>query len=74
MSLSDRLDSRRRAQAPAAHQQSPGSVALPPRRAVDPFGAVKASVHQAMLESLGPQLYDPRLGQGELESRVRQTL
>jgi len=74
MSLSDRLDSRRRAQAPVGHQESPSAVAVAPRRALDPFGTVKASVHQAMLESLGPQLYDPRLGQGELESRVRQTL
>jgi len=35
---------------------------------------VKASVHQALMESLGPQLYDPHLEQSELELRVRQTL
>ena len=43
-------------------------------RIVDPFAAVKASVHQALLDSLGPQLYDPHLDQGELETRVRHTL
>jgi pilus assembly protein CpaF len=40
----------------------------------DPFARVKASVHQALMESLGPQLYDPHLEQSELELRVRQTL
>ena len=35
---------------------------------------MKASVHQALLDSLGPQLYDPHLEQSELELRVRQTL
>jgi pilus assembly protein CpaF len=43
-------------------------------RLLDPFAAVKASVHQALLDSLGPQLYDPHLDQGELETRVRHTL
>jgi pilus assembly protein CpaF len=40
----------------------------------DPFARVKASVHQALMDSLGPQLYDPHLEQSELELRVRQTL
>jgi pilus assembly protein CpaF len=43
-------------------------------RARDPFAEVKASVHQALLDSLGPKLYDPHLEQSELEQRVRQTL
>ncbi|MDQ2758032.1 MAG: CpaF family protein [Actinomycetota bacterium] len=43
-------------------------------RVRDPFLAVKEGVHRALLEQLGPQLYDPRLEQSELESRVRQTL
>jgi pilus assembly protein CpaF len=47
----------------------PGTV-----RAVDAFAHVKATVHQALMESLGPQLYDPHLEQSELELRVRQTL
>ena len=77
MSLADRLDSVRRSQLPVSRTES-----APPRgastghlpRLVDPFMSVKASVHQALMESLGPQLYDPRLEQSELEARVRQTL
>ena len=85
MSLADRLDSARRAQLPvvemsAAAEQASAAATMPaaprtaPRRGVDPFAAVKAGVHQALLESLGPQLYDPRLEQSELEVKVRQTL
>ena len=73
MSLAERLESVRRAQqgaepassAPAPHERA---------RIVDPFASVKASVHQALLDSLGPQLYDPHLDQSELESKVRHTL
>jgi pilus assembly protein CpaF len=43
-------------------------------RAADPFADVKRSVHQALIESLGPKLYDARTTQSELEQRVRQTL
>lgn len=76
MSLADRLESVRRGQqqqgaaashnVPAAHGEK--------LRIADPFAAVKASVHQALLDSLGPQLYDPHLDQSELESKVRHTL
>src|ERR1019366_6093080 len=48
-----------------------------PRRAArhaDPFAAVKRSVHEALLEALGPKLYDAHLDQRELEQRVTQTL
>jgi len=41
---------------------------------VDPFAKVKASVHQGLIDSLGPQLYDPHLKQADLEQRVRLTL
>jgi pilus assembly protein CpaF len=44
------------------------------RRPSDPFAELKASVHQSLLETLGPKLYDPRIEAGELEQRVRQTL
>ena len=72
MSLADRLDSVRRSQQPAANDHG---TATPDRtRIVDPFAAVKASVHQALLDSLGPQLYDPHLDQNELETKVRHTL
>jgi len=41
---------------------------------VDPFAKVKASVHQGLIDNLGPQLYDPHLKQSDLEQRVRLTL
>src|SRR6476619_2697467 len=72
MSLADRLDSVRRSQQPAANDL--GTATPDKARIVDPFAAVKASVHQALLDSLGPQLYDPHLDQAELESKVRHTL
>jgi len=43
-------------------------------RYIDPYGPIKRSVHAALLESLGPSLYDARMDDTELESRVRQTL
>jgi pilus assembly protein CpaF len=71
MSLSDRLAQR---QAPvAAPREQPGV----PRRAArhaDPFAVVKRSVHEALLETLGPRLYDAHLEQRELEQQVLQTL
>ncbi|GAA1893634.1 CpaF family protein [Lapillicoccus jejuensis] len=61
---------------PVAHEPSSLSALRPPLpgRGPDPFGAVKESVHEALLVQLGPTLYDPRLEQAELESRVRRTL
>ncbi len=71
MSLSDRL----------AQRQAPGAVSFEaggaPRRAArhaDPFAKVKRSVHEALLEALGPKLYEAHLDQRELEQRVTQTL
>lgn len=72
MSLADRLESVRRGQQPVANDH--GTAAPERTRIVDPFAAVKASVHQALLDSLGPQLYDPHLDQNELETKVRHTL
>jgi len=40
----------------------------------DPFAELKRAVHASLLESLGPQLYDARLTEGELEAKVRATL
>lgn len=73
MSLADRLESVRRVQQPVAEQLDNNNS---PKRAriVDPFASVKASVHQALLDSLGPQMYDPHLDQAELETKVRHTL
>ena len=36
--------------------------------------AVKERVHQALIERLGPRLYDPHLSEAELAAQVRQTL
>ena len=76
MSLADRLDQARRSSQPAAPNGHDGQDGAKPEvvRIRDPFAGVKASVHQALLDSLGPQLYDPHLEQAELELRVRQTL
>ena len=77
MSLYDRLETVRRGQAPVP-QPSLGEAATrgsaPMRPGSDPFAVVKAAVHQALLESLGPQLYDPNMAQADLDNRVRQTL
>jgi pilus assembly protein CpaF len=73
MNLTERLD--------AARRLAPSPEALPDQRstarptaAADPFTRVKQSVHSALLDSLGPKLYDARMQQSELEQRVRQTL
>ncbi len=83
MSLADRLAQARRERTPVLEQ--PSSVAnLPPSSAgpaarrrgapADPFGDLKRQVHQSLLDTLGPKLYDARLTQAELEQKVRQTL
>jgi pilus assembly protein CpaF len=83
MGLADRLSAARAGSAvpeQASPSPSPRSTAARAQptgalnRPVNPFAAVKASVHQALLETLGPRLYDPRMEQAELEQQVRQTL
>jgi pilus assembly protein CpaF len=84
MSLSDRLAQRMTPatppldQQPGMHrrlekQQQPGASRRSHRN-VDPFAAVKRSVHEGLLEVLGPKLYDVQLEQRELELQVTQTL
>jgi pilus assembly protein CpaF len=79
MTLSERL-ARRQAHPGQQPQAAPTSSPTPadvPRRAarnMDPFAGVKRSVHQGLLESLGPKLYDAHLDQQELEQQVTQTL
>ncbi|MFP5219101.1 MAG: CpaF family protein [Actinomycetes bacterium] len=80
MTLGTRLAQARKAQEPMA-------VATPDEKAAhvegatrtkasrkDPFADVKRSVHNELLASLGPKLYDPHMSQTELEQQVRQTL
>jgi pilus assembly protein CpaF len=71
MSLSDRLAQRT---APAPMTREIPGVSRRVARQADPFAAVKRSVHEAMLEVLGPKLYDAHLDQRELELQVTQTL
>jgi pilus assembly protein CpaF len=68
--LTERLEQARRPDAPAVMESGRPRES----RVTDPFAEVKSSVHQGLLESLGPKLYDPHLEQSELEQRVRQTL
>ncbi len=44
------------------------------RAPADPFLEIKRRVHDALLELLGPSLYDAKMDEAELDSRVRQTL
>jgi pilus assembly protein CpaF len=77
MSLSDRLaQARRRTGVPTAAESSNGSAPAGARRAAsaDPLAELKRTVHASLLESLGPQLYDSRLTEDELEGKVRATL
>jgi pilus assembly protein CpaF len=70
-SLSDRIAQRL---APTA---APGEPQGGPRRIAryaDPFAVVKRSVHAALLEALGPKLYDAHIDQRDLEQRVIETL
>jgi pilus assembly protein CpaF len=77
MSLADRLAQARRSrdadteptnQALEPHQNGAG------RRTADPFGELKRTVHSTLLDSLGPQLYDAKFTQADLEQKVRHTL
>ena len=45
-------------------RRGPGAVG-------DPFADLKRTVHQTLLDNLGPKLYDSRLTQSELEQKVR---
>ncbi|MDC5698129.1 CpaF family protein [Intrasporangium calvum] len=78
--LADRLDAARMAQINAygRHEQPERQLGQPERptkrRGGDPFGEVKNRVHQALVDSLGPRLYDPHLQESELAARVRTTL
>jgi pilus assembly protein CpaF len=71
-SLSDRL-AQRMAPAASPREQMPGVPRRSARHA-DPFAAVKRSVHESLLEALGPRLYDAHMDERELELRVTQTL
>jgi pilus assembly protein CpaF len=75
MSLSDRLAAARRDRSgPAVHEDAFAGGPTSTRAASDPFSDLKREVHQKLLETLGPKLYDARMTQSELEQKVRATL
>lgn len=75
--LAERLDRARKAQEPPSR---PGGQHFGQRshngrrRGADPFAPVKARVHEQLVASLGPRLYDPNLSESELAAQVRTTL
>lgn len=76
MSLADRLAQARRDRGTGQEALTDVAPGQPRRRSgpVDPFAELKRHVHAQLLEQLGPQLYDNRLGEDELEQRVRSVL
>ena len=77
MSLGQRLAQAKRSQDIAAPEQRANNEPTAHVRSSsrkDPFADVKRSVHAELLGNLGPKLYDPHMGQAELEQTVRQTL
>ena len=71
MTLSDRLSQREPASGPAVERRGAPNRSA---RYADPFGPLKRGVHEALLELLGPKLYDTHLDQRELEQQVTQAL
>jgi pilus assembly protein CpaF len=75
MSLADRIARAKRDRSDLAEPVvRPLGAAPRSRRAEDPFAELKRKVNQSLVDNLGPKLYDARMTQSELESRVRQTL
>jgi len=74
MSLADRLAQAKKTKTPEKEQAAPTGQSRARARHVDPFADLKRAVHQALLESLGPTLYDAKMTQTELETKVRHTL
>jgi pilus assembly protein CpaF len=73
-SLADRLDQARQVRGAYGESSSAVQAHKGRRRGADPFAEVKDRVHQALLTSLGPRLYDPHLSESELAAQVRATL
>jgi pilus assembly protein CpaF len=77
MTLADRLAQAKKTKQQPVETKTDGAAPGPTKtraRHVDPFADVKRAVHQALLDSLGPTLYDARMTQSELETKVRHTL
>ncbi len=74
MSLADRLAQARRSRSGTLPEGATDGARSRRTTGTDPYGELKRAVHASLLESLGPQLYDSRLTENELESKVRATL
>ena len=79
MSLTDRLAQAKRergATVVSVEPEQPTSNGQRKRSTAtaDPFAEVKRTVHAALVESLGPKLYDATTTQSELEQQVRSAL
>lgn len=77
MTLADRLAAARQTRTSgdtASPAVVPPSTGQRTRRTADPYVDVKRTVHQQLLETLGPKLYDSQMTESELEQKVRQTL
>jgi pilus assembly protein CpaF len=77
MSLAERIAAAKRDRGISAAESSGEALSGPAprtRRVGDPFVDLKRAVHQTLLDNLGPQLYDSRLTQSDLEQKVRSTL
>ncbi len=76
MSLSDRLSQARRGREFEITTPDIDATAAqrPRKRTEDPYADIKKSVHAALVESLGPQLYQTQLSESELSQRVRVVL
>jgi pilus assembly protein CpaF len=72
--LAERLDRVRQVQGAFGQSAVEMRDQAAPKKNVDPFAGVKERVHQELLDSLGPRLYDPHLAESELASQVRTTL
>jgi pilus assembly protein CpaF len=78
VSLADRLAAAKRDRADGSGADGSSETFSGPgprsRRSTDPFAELKRAVHQTLLDSLGPKLYDARQTQTDIEQKVRQTL
>jgi len=78
MSLADRLAQAQATREPAQTSEPLGATDGGQRRRIksteDPFAELKRTVHQQLVATIGPKLYDAKKTQSELEQQVRQTL
>ena len=74
MSLSERLASARGNVVAEVSSTPYGGEGTEVRETIDPLGELKRKIHQALLKSLGPKLYEVNTGAEQLEARVKEEL